>query len=409
MIKKNIYHNYKMDSDLDTPWEENYGCKEDRKLWDNFQSFYKEVVANKHLWKRDMLAITYVDVATKYGYVGLQVLHPYEDFLITYFSGGYDYWPIAQVLCHPDDYGFKTDDGDGDTALSYRKRDVNRQFKHFLGKFPELKLAHSSTLVYTAKNIRIREESYRDHESSMWGHCAKINYKLDLRRKISKEWERFQKKSHALKVKDRSRTTYKLLGYWPHQGFCQMYEGDFTATFIKLHESLPKQLVQGNFAGLQKARVKLKAKNKELTVELEKRKQEAFEYEKKHRWAAVKKAKDKRLGSKTKTKTKAKKEDSLYLMKNNRDGRYKIGVSSDPEYREKTLQSQEPDVKLVGNWGGLAGYERAWHNYFSEWRQRGEWFNLEPSQVRFMVDKCRNEKAPPERESLKNEAIDNIG
>ena len=402
-----------MDSDLDTPWEENYGCKEDRKLWDNFQSFYKEVVANKHLWKRDMLAITYVDVATKYGYVGLQVLHPYEDFLITYFSGGYDYWPIAQVLCHPDDYGFKTDDGDGDTALSYRKRDVNRQFKHFLGKFPELKLAHSSTLVYTAKNIRIREESYRDHESSMWGHCAKINYKLDLRRKISKEWERFQKKSHALKVKDRSRTTYKLLGYWPHQGFCQMYEGDFTATFIKLHESLPKQLVQGNFAGLQKARVKLKAKNKELTVELEKRKQEAFEYEKKHRWAAVKKAKDKRLGSKTKTKTKtktkAKKEDSLYLMKNNRDGRYKIGVSSDPEYREKTLQSQEPDVKLVGNWGGLAGYERAWHNYFSEWRQRGEWFNLEPSQVRFMVDKCRNEKAPPERESLKNEAIDNIG
>ena len=409
MIKKNIYHNYKMDSDLDTPWEENYGCKEDRKLWDNFQSFYKEVVANKHLWKRDMLAITYVDVATKYGYVGLQVLHPYEDFLITYFSGGYDYWPIAQVLCHPDDYGFKTDDGDGDTALSYRKRDVNRQFKHFLGKFPELKLAHSSTLVYTAKNIRIREESYRDHESSMWGHCAKINYKLDLRRKISKEWERFQKKSHALKVEDRSRTTYKLLGYWPHQGFCQMYEGDFTATFIKLHESLPKQLVQGNFAGLQKARVKLKAKNKELTVELEKRKQEAFEYEKKHRWAAVKKAKDKRLGSKTKTKTKAKKEDSLYLMKNNRDGRYKIGVSSDPEYREKTLQSQEPDVKLVGNWGGLAGYERAWHNYFSEWRQRGEWFNLEPSQVRFMVDKCRNEKAPPERESLKNEAIDNIG
>lgn len=409
MIKKNIYHNYKMDSDLDTPWEENYGCKEDRKLWDNFQSFYKEVVANKHLWKRDMLAITYVDVATKYGYVGLQVLHPYEDFLITYFSGGYDYWPIAQVLCHPDDYGFKTDDGDGDTALSYRKRDVNRQFKHFLGKFPELKLAHSSTLVYTAKNIRIREESYCDHESSMWGRCAKINYKLDLRRKISKEWERFQKKSHALKVEDRSRTTYKLLGYWPHQGFCQMYEGDFTATFIKLHESLPKQLVQGNFAGLQKARVKLKAKNKELTVELEKRKQEAFEYEKKHRWAAVKKAKDKRLGSKTKTKTKAKKEDSLYLMKNNRDGRYKIGVSSDPEYREKTLQSQEPDVKLVGNWGGLAGYERAWHNYFSEWRQRGEWFNLEPSQVRFMVDKCRNEKAPPERESLKNEAIDNIG
>ena len=100
----------KMDSDLDTRWKENYGCKEDRKLWDNFQSFYKEVIANKHLWKRDMLAITYVDVAKKYGYVGLKVLHPYEDFLITYFPGGYDYWTIAQVLCYPDNHGFETDE-----------------------------------------------------------------------------------------------------------------------------------------------------------------------------------------------------------------------------------------------------------------------------------------------------------
>mgnify|MGYP003147053533 FL=1 len=394
----------KMDSDLDTWWKENYGCKEDRKLWDNFQSFYKEVIANKHLWKRDMLAITYVDVAKKYGYVGLKVLHPYEDFLITYFPGDYDYWTIAQVLCYPDNHGFETDDAIGGTALRNRERDVNRQFKHFLGKFPELKLSHSSTLVHTAKDIRIREESYYDHESSMWGRCAKIEYTLDLRHKISKEWEKFEKRSYSLQVEDRSRTTYKL---WPHQGFCQMYEGDFTATFIKLHESLPKELVQGNFAGLKKARVNLKAKNKKLTVELEKRKQEAFEYEKKHRWAAVKKAKNKRSGSKTKTKTK--KEDSLYLMKNNRDGRYKIGISSDPEYREKTLQSQEPDIKLVGNWDTLAKYERAWHDYFSEWRQRGEWFDLELSQVRFMVDKCRNKKAPPEREALKKEAIENIG
>lgn len=391
-----------MDSDLDDWWEENYGCKEDRKLWNNFQSFYEEVIANKHLWKRDMLAITYMDLARKYGYVGLQVLHPYEDFLITYFSGDYQHWRIARVLCFPDDYGFKTDDGDGHTDLSYSQQDVNRQFKHFLKKFPELKLAHSYTLVHTAKNIKIKKQPYYDHEFNRWSRFVSINYRLDTQVKISKEWERFQKESYALKVKDRSRTTYKLFGNWPHQGHCQLYEGDFAATFIKLHESLPKELIQGDFAGLKKARVNLKKQNKELEIQLEKSKQENFEYEKSRRWAAVKKAKNKRLESNTKVekKTKVKKKNSLYLMKNNRDGRYKIGISDNPKHRERTLQSQEPDIVLVGSWDKLAGHERDWHDYFSEWRQRGEWFDLEQAQVRFMVNKCLSKEGPPKRKNL---------
>lgn len=380
-----------MDSDLDV-W---FSVKEDRKLWNNFQSFYEEVVANKHLWKRDMLAITHMNLARKYGYVGLKVLHPYEDFLITYFSGDYQYWPIARVLCFPEDYGFKTDDGDGHTYLSYSQQNVNEEFEYFLNKFPELKLAHSYTLVHTAKNIKIKKERYYDHEFDKWWRFANINYMIDTRLKISEEWKRLEKESYALEVKDRSRSTSELFEGWPREGKCQMYEGDFTDKFIKLHESLPKELVQGDFAGLEKARVNLKEQNKELEIQLEKSKQEDLEYEKSRRWAALKKAKNKRLGSNTKVK----KKNSLYLMKNNRDGRYKIGVSGNPKHREKTLQSQEPDIVLVGSWDKLAGHERAWHDYFSEWRQRGEWFDLEQAQVRFMVDKCLTKKGPPKRKN----------
>lgn len=381
-----------LDSYLDDSYtDDSYSVEEDRKLWNNFQSFYEEVVANKHLWKRDMLTITYMDLARKYGYVGLKILHPYEDFLITCFSGGYRNCRIASVLCFPDYYEFETDDGDEDTYLSRSQQNVSREFEYFLNKFPELKLAHSYTLVHTAKNIKIKKERYYDHES-----FYNINYKIDTQLKISEEWKRFEKESYALKVQDRSRTTYKSFGNWPAEGICQMYQGDFAATFIKLHESLPKELVQGDFAGLEKARVNLKEQNKDLEIQLEKSKQKDFEYEKSHRWAAVKKAKNKRLGSNTKVK----KKNSLYLMKNNRDGRYKIGISENPKHREKTLQSQEPDVVLVGGWDKLAGHERAWHDYFSEWRQRGEWFDLEQAQVRFMVNKCLTKEGPPKRKWL---------
>ena len=87
----------------------------------------------------------------------------------------------------------------------------------------------------------------------------------------------------------------------------------------------------------------------------------------------------------------------LYLMKNCRDGRYKIGRSMNPIHREKTLQSEEPDVKLVAKFKGLARYERDWHDYFSDQHCRGEWFDLTGVQVKFMVHKCRLNRKPPKR------------
>lgn len=85
----------------------------------------------------------------------------------------------------------------------------------------------------------------------------------------------------------------------------------------------------------------------------------------------------------------------LYLMKNKHTGHYKIGISKNPKMREGTLQSQEPDVALVGSWDKQSDNERDWHNYFSDYRLRGEWFKLTKTQVKMFCHFCTNGKGPP--------------
>lgn len=90
-------------------------------------------------------------------------------------------------------------------------------------------------------------------------------------------------------------------------------------------------------------------------------------------------------------------EKDLYLMKDNDNGAYKIGVSNNPEFRELTLASQKPSIKLVGSWPKLGANEKKWHEYFKDKRLRGEWFDLTQAQVRFFVHKCMQKKSPPLR------------
>ena len=71
-----------------------------------------------------------------------------------------------------------------------------------------------------------------------------------------------------------------------------------------------------------------------------------------------------------------------YLMKNNHTKLYKIGRSINPRYREKTLQSQEPNIKMVKVWD--KNIEKILHKLYSEYRVRGEWFNLTPIQVKYI-------------------------
>lgn len=72
----------------------------------------------------------------------------------------------------------------------------------------------------------------------------------------------------------------------------------------------------------------------------------------------------------------------VYLMKDNHTEFYKIGISKDPKYREKTLLSQKPSIELIYKREFVDRelslvMEKTLHNYFNHKRVRGEWFDLD--------------------------------
>lgn len=74
-------------------------------------------------------------------------------------------------------------------------------------------------------------------------------------------------------------------------------------------------------------------------------------------------------------------ETFVYLMLNRANGRYKIGRSKFPFFREKTLQSQEPDVELIDKWLAPSSVEKKLHRLFKDKRLRGEWFELSKEDI----------------------------
>lgn len=71
----------------------------------------------------------------------------------------------------------------------------------------------------------------------------------------------------------------------------------------------------------------------------------------------------------------------VYIMFNKHNKYHKIGRSIKPEYRERTLQGQEPDIELVEKWIASAEVERTLHRKYKEKRMRGEWFDLTENDV----------------------------
>ena len=84
---------------------------------------------------------------------------------------------------------------------------------------------------------------------------------------------------------------------------------------------------------------------------------------------------------------------NVYLMFNNHTGRTKIGrTKNKPKFRERTLQSDEPDVELVfyRKVTDMCKTEKHMHHHFIEKRTRGEWFDLtdnELEEARKMIEK----------------------
>ena len=66
----------------------------------------------------------------------------------------------------------------------------------------------------------------------------------------------------------------------------------------------------------------------------------------------------------------------VYLMVNSRNGHIKIGTSTNPRYREKTLQSEEPKIGIIAIWRCNKKIEKELHDMFKDKRIRGEWFKL---------------------------------
>lgn len=73
-----------------------------------------------------------------------------------------------------------------------------------------------------------------------------------------------------------------------------------------------------------------------------------------------------------------------YLMYDDITQKFKIGKSYDPYKREKTLCSDRCSIYLVA----YCDYdiESVLHSMYSEYRARGEWFNLSTNQVNYIID-----------------------
>ena len=70
----------------------------------------------------------------------------------------------------------------------------------------------------------------------------------------------------------------------------------------------------------------------------------------------------------------------VYLMKHS-NGLVKIGFSKNPKAREKTLQAEDPRLKIVCYWEADISVEKRLHQIYDDLRVRGEWFKLKQHHV----------------------------
>jgi hypothetical protein len=77
----------------------------------------------------------------------------------------------------------------------------------------------------------------------------------------------------------------------------------------------------------------------------------------------------------------------VYLMFNSKSHLHKIGISKIAGFREKTLQSEEPSIKMIAskkyiNRRIAGAFEKALHETYSHKRERGEWFKLNEDEIK---------------------------
>ena len=75
----------------------------------------------------------------------------------------------------------------------------------------------------------------------------------------------------------------------------------------------------------------------------------------------------------------------VYLMEDLRNGHFKIGRSATPARRERTLQSEVPQIVLRFSIPADENHERELHEHFTDKRLRGEWFALSSDDLVWLV------------------------
>jgi hypothetical protein len=75
-------------------------------------------------------------------------------------------------------------------------------------------------------------------------------------------------------------------------------------------------------------------------------------------------------------------EKKTYIIKDLNTGLYKIGCSNEPLKREKTLQSEKPNIKIIKIFDNYI--EKELHKKYEKQRIRGEWFNLNEIQIKYI-------------------------
>ncbi len=75
---------------------------------------------------------------------------------------------------------------------------------------------------------------------------------------------------------------------------------------------------------------------------------------------------------------------NIYLMRHV-NGLTKIGQSKNPKAREKTLQAEDPRLEMFFCCKADPSTEVRLHRIYDSLRVRGEWFNLEPHHVEWIV------------------------
>tara|TARA_R100001443_G_scaffold30830_2_gene44735 strand:+ start:3114 stop:3941 length:828 start_codon:yes stop_codon:yes gene_type:complete len=67
---------------------------------------------------------------------------------------------------------------------------------------------------------------------------------------------------------------------------------------------------------------------------------------------------------------------NVYVMIDKNTGYYKIGRSIHPKFRERTLQSEKPTIEMLFHHNAMIKDEKELHELFKNKRVRGEWFDL---------------------------------